>query len=109
MSYSAEEIKKINALPVHIPPSTYQKMFMHVLRFGSLGIPKGQWRECYGMCIGKFNKDDGITVVDALPSTHGSDIGVEFMEKIMLLWLNFRINSTRSTRASRILPIKCSS
>ncbi|HME51429.1 MAG TPA: hypothetical protein VKM55_04380 [Candidatus Lokiarchaeia archaeon] len=90
MSYSAEEIKKINALPVHIPPSTYQKMFMHVLRFGSLGIPKDQWRECYGMCIGKFNKDDGITVVDALPSTHGSDIGVEFMEKNYVVMAEFQ-------------------
>lgn len=90
MSYSPEEINRINSLPVHILPSTYQKMFMHVLRFGSLGIPKDQWRECYGMCIGKFNKDDGITVVDALASTHGSDIGVEFMEKNYVLMAEFQ-------------------
>jgi proteasome lid subunit RPN8/RPN11 len=110
MSYSPEEIKRINALPVHIPPSTYQKMFMHVLRFGSLGIPKDQWRECYGMCIGKFNKDTGITITDALASTHGSDIGVEFMEKNYVLMADFqdqldKINAGISNPADQVFIV----
>ena len=110
MSYSPEEIKRINQLPVHIPPSTYQKMFMHVLRFGSLGIPKDQWRECYGMCIGKFNKDDGITITDALASTHGSDIGVEFMEKNYVLMADFqdqldKINAGISNPADQVFIV----
>ncbi|MBN2152878.1 MAG: hypothetical protein JW839_15610 [Candidatus Lokiarchaeota archaeon] len=65
-------------------------MLMHVLRFGSPGIPKDQWRECYGMCIGTFSKETGITVTDALASTHGSDIGVEFMEKNYVLMAEFQ-------------------
>nr|MDO8112135.1 hypothetical protein [Candidatus Sigynarchaeota archaeon] len=90
MSYSPEEIKQINKKPVQILPGAYQKMIMHVLRFGSPGIPKDQWRECYGMVIGKFSKETGITVVDALASTHGSDIGVEFMEKNYVLMAEFQ-------------------
>jgi proteasome lid subunit RPN8/RPN11 len=90
MSYTPEEIKQINKKPLRILPGAYQKMLMHVLRFGSLGIPKDQWRECYGMCIGKFSKDAGITVTDALASTHGSDIGVEFMEKNYVLMAEFQ-------------------
>ncbi len=90
MSYTPEEIKQINKKPVRILPGAYQKMLMHVLRFGSPGIPKDQWRECYGMVIGKFSKDIGITVTDALPSTHGSDIGVEFMEKNYVIMAEFQ-------------------
>nr|MDO8084184.1 hypothetical protein [Candidatus Sigynarchaeum springense] len=90
MSYTPEEIKQINKKPVRILPGAYQKMLMHVLRFGSPGIPKDQWRECYGMVIGNFSKDTGITVTDALPSTHGSDIGVEFMEKNYVLMAEFQ-------------------
>ncbi len=90
MSYTPEETKQICKKPIRIVPSAYQKMLMHVLRFGSLGIPKDQWRECYGMCIGKFSKDTGITVTDALASTHGSDIGVEFMEKNYVLMAEFQ-------------------
>jgi proteasome lid subunit RPN8/RPN11 len=77
-------------MPVTILPGAYQKMIMHVLRFGSSGIPKDQWRECYGMLIGKFTKDQGITVTDVLASTHGSDIGVEFMEKNYVLMAEFQ-------------------
>ncbi|MEX2682013.1 MAG: Mov34/MPN/PAD-1 family protein, partial [Candidatus Sigynarchaeota archaeon] len=90
MSYTPEEIKQINKKPVRILPGAYQKMLMHVLRFGSPGIPKDQWRECYGMVIGKFSKEAGITVTDALASTHGSDIGVEFMEKNYVLMAEFQ-------------------
>ncbi|NMC07062.1 MAG: hypothetical protein GYA24_17735 [Candidatus Lokiarchaeota archaeon] len=90
MSYTPDEIKQICKKPVRILPGAYQKMLMHVLRFGSPGIPKDQWRECYGMVIGKFSKEMGITVTDVLASTHGSDIGVEFMEKNYVLMAEFQ-------------------
>ncbi|MHA1715519.1 MAG: hypothetical protein ACTSXP_07725 [Promethearchaeota archaeon] len=88
MSWTEEEIKEICAKPVKILPSAYQKMLMHVLRFGSSGVPKDQWRECYGMCIGKF-KNKTVWVTDALPTTHGSDIGVEFVEENYILMAQF--------------------
>ncbi|MHA1684061.1 MAG: hypothetical protein ACTSUE_24190 [Promethearchaeota archaeon] len=91
MSYSKNEIKEICEKPIVLKPGAYQKMLMHVLRFGSPGIPKDQWRECYGMCVGKFSKskDKIITITDVLPTTHGSDIGVEFVEENYILMAQF--------------------
>ena len=89
MTYTEEEIKDICAKPVTITPGAYQKMLMHVLRFGSPGIPKEQWRECYGMCVGKF-KNNKIIINDALPTTHGSDIGVEFVEQNYIVMAQFQ-------------------
>ncbi len=89
MSYSEQEVKDICAKPIKILPGAYQKMLMHVFRFGSPGIPKDQWRECYGMCVGVF-KNKEITVVDALATTHGSDIGVEFVEKNYVIMAEFQ-------------------
>ncbi|MBD3185938.1 hypothetical protein GF325_03830 [Candidatus Bathyarchaeota archaeon] len=89
MSYTEKEIKEICKKPVRILPEAYQKMLMHVLRFGSPGIPRDQWRECYGMLVGKFSKEKGITVTDALPVTHGSEIGVEFVEENYIIMAQF--------------------
>ncbi|MHA1794072.1 MAG: hypothetical protein ACTSVI_15630 [Promethearchaeota archaeon] len=92
MSYSEQEFKEICSKPVRIEPTAYQKMLMHVLRFGSPGLPKEQWRECYGMCVGKFSKskDKVITITDVVPTTHGSDIGVEFVEENYILMAQFQ-------------------
>lgn len=89
MDYTEDQIKEINAKPVKILPGAYQKMLMHVLRFGSLGLPKDQWRECYGMCVGYFDNQQ-ITISDALPTTHGSDIGVEFVEENYIFMTEFQ-------------------
>ncbi|MFX0100679.1 MAG: Mov34/MPN/PAD-1 family protein [Candidatus Hodarchaeota archaeon] len=89
MEYTEEKIKEINAKPVKILPGAYQKMLMHVLRFGSLGLPRDQWRECYGMCVGYFENEQ-ITISDALPTTHGTDIGVEFVEENYVFMAEFQ-------------------
>ena len=41
---------------VIVKPKAYLKMMRHVLRFGSMGMDKGQYRECMGMLMGKLGR-----------------------------------------------------
>lgn len=98
MSYTEQEVKDLSRVPVKVMPGAFQKMLMHVLRFGSPGIPKDQWRECYGMLVGHF-KGKQVHVVDALPTTHGSDIGVEFVEENYVIMAEFMDQLDRQNEA----------
>jgi proteasome lid subunit RPN8/RPN11 len=64
--------------------TAYLDMMKHVLRFGSNGIPKKNWRECMGMLIGRVTgkaNEKGIQQViieQAVPVSHGGSIEVTF-------------------------------
>ncbi len=71
-----------NEPKVIIQPLAYLKMIKHVLRFGSLGLKKSQFKEAMGMLMGKLGEKKGavhdVIVVDAVPMTHGGHIEVAF-------------------------------
>lgn len=71
-----------NEPKVIIQPLAYLKMIKHVLRFGSLGLKKSQFKEAMGMLMGKLGEKKGavhdVIVVDAIPMTHGGHIEVAF-------------------------------
>ena len=64
---------------VIIKPKAYQKMLLHVLRFGSMSLEKKIWKEIMGLCVGKIENDQ-VIIYDALPMTHGKKVEVEFSE-----------------------------
>ncbi|MHA1733627.1 MAG: hypothetical protein ACTSU5_16890 [Promethearchaeota archaeon] len=64
---------------VIVKNTAFQKMLMHVLRFGSNALPRDDWVEVMGMCIGRYEGDD-VVVVDAVPISHGSHIEVAWTD-----------------------------
>jgi proteasome lid subunit RPN8/RPN11 len=77
-----ENMSEKNEPKVIIQPLAYLKMIKHVLRFGSLGLKKSQFKEAMGMLMGKLGEKKGaihdVIVVDAVPMTHGGHIEVAF-------------------------------
>lgn len=74
-----------NEPKVIIEPLAYLNMIKHVLRFGSLGLKKSQFKEAMGMLMGKLGEKKGsvhdVIVVDAIPITHGGHIEVAFKDE----------------------------
>ena len=68
---------------VRISALAYMKMLKHVLRFGSMGLKKSQYKECMGMLMGKNEGKSNLDVqiVDVVPITHGGKIEVEFSDQ----------------------------
>lgn len=62
---------------VIVKSGAYQKMLLHVLRYASNTLPRDEWVEVMGMCIGKIEGDD-VVVYDAVPISHGNRIEVAF-------------------------------
>ncbi|GAB4321753.1 MAG: hypothetical protein Kow0069_26190 [Promethearchaeota archaeon] len=65
---------------VVVKPEAYLKMVLHTLRYGSHALPKSQWREIMGTCVGKM-EDGNPVIYDAVPMAHGRRIEVEWSEE----------------------------
>ena len=69
---------------VIIKSTAYLTMMKHVLRFGSNGLQKHQFRECLGMLIGRREGQPNgkgiqqVIIEEAVPISHGGSIEVTF-------------------------------
>ncbi len=55
----------------------YQDMILHGLSFANKKMPQSEYREVYGLIVGKIKKDD-VIISEIVPIMSGSEVEVEF-------------------------------
>ncbi|MBD3229595.1 MAG: tetratricopeptide repeat protein [Candidatus Lokiarchaeota archaeon] len=69
--------EKIEEGIVKIREKAYRMIALHSMFFGNRDIARAEWKEIYGLLIGKVNNED-VIITDAIPITSGKKYEVEF-------------------------------
>ncbi|MHA1269366.1 MAG: tetratricopeptide repeat protein [Candidatus Helarchaeota archaeon] len=65
---------------VRIRSKVFKMITIHALFYANRNIPRADWKEIYGLLIGRIDGDD-VYITDAIPITSGSKYEVEFAEE----------------------------
>jgi proteasome lid subunit RPN8/RPN11 len=65
---------------VKIREKAYRMIALHSIFYANRNMPREDWKEIYGLLIGKLEKDN-VVITDAIPITSGKKYEVEFNEE----------------------------
>ena len=65
---------------VYLSLKTFRNILLHTLFYANFDIKRSEWKETYGLLIGKIKEDD-LIIVDSVPITSGEKFEVAFEEK----------------------------
>jgi len=71
-----ENIDPVNT-PVYLKDKAYQRMVGYAYRYSNENIEQKDWKEVYGILIGKIEEKNKVVIEDAIPISVGMRSGIE--------------------------------